>query len=53
MNGLLPFLLAAFAFALAGVMQSNAAVLAMLAFGWLFFYFAYAMNSTFRRNASL
>jgi MFS transporter, ACS family, tartrate transporter len=52
----LPLLLAAFAFALAGVMQSNVAVLAMFTFGWLGFYFAfgpfYSLPSTFLRGTA-
>jgi ACS family tartrate transporter-like MFS transporter len=52
----LPLLLAAPAFAIAGVMQSSTIVLATLTFGWLFFYSAYgpffSLPATFLRGAA-
>jgi MFS transporter, ACS family, tartrate transporter len=52
----LPWLAAASGFAVAGVMQSNAAVLAALTFGWLAFYAAYgaffSLPSSFLRGTA-
>jgi MFS transporter, ACS family, tartrate transporter len=52
----LPLLLAASAFAIAGVMQSNTIVLATLAFGWLGFYVGYgpffSLPSSFLRGTA-